>query len=189
MTYSGRLTYKKEIHPGVHEAIVDKAIFNEVQERLAGNYCGGPPGANGRSTELLRGLLHCGPCNSVMIPTYTQRGQKRYRYYVCQSAQKRGRATCPTKAVPAGEMDTFVVEQIRAVGQNPGIVAETIAQVRRQVNAEIAELEAEEKRLKRQITDGWRRPCSRRGRHARKRRSLHPDKPGWSGWGRAAAGR
>ena len=44
---------------------------------------------------------------------------KRYRYYVCLAAQKKGWDTCPSKSVPSGEIERFVVEQIKAVGRDP----------------------------------------------------------------------
>jgi hypothetical protein len=49
-----------------------------------------------------------------MTPTSAQKkGGKRYRYYVCQSAIKRGRAACPTRALPCSVIESWVVEQVR----------------------------------------------------------------------------
>jgi hypothetical protein len=49
----------------------------------------------------------------------TRNGNKRYRYYVCSAAQKKGWQTCPSKSIPAGEIERFVVDQIRCVGRDP----------------------------------------------------------------------
>ena len=43
-----------------------------------------------------------------MIHTYTAKGPRRYRYYVCSSSQKWGRDSCPTKSIPAEEIEGFV---------------------------------------------------------------------------------
>jgi hypothetical protein len=40
------------------------------------------------------------------------RGNKQYRYYICAVARLRGWATCPSKSVPAGDIERLVVEQI-----------------------------------------------------------------------------
>ena len=41
-----------------------------------------------------------------MTPTHTTRkGNKRYRYYVCTSAQKRGWDSCPSKSIPAAQIE------------------------------------------------------------------------------------
>jgi site-specific DNA recombinase len=61
---------------------------------------------------------------------YTSQGTKRYRYYVCLKAQKRGWHNCPTKSVPAGEIERFVVEQIKSIGKDSTVMAETLRQAR-----------------------------------------------------------
>jgi hypothetical protein len=49
-----------------------------------------------------------------MTPSYAIRnGHVRYRYYVCCGAQKRGWGSCPSKSVPAPEIERLVVEQVR----------------------------------------------------------------------------
>ena len=47
-----------------------------------------------------------------MTLTYTQRGTRRYRYYVCMGMQKRGRTHCACGSLPAAELERFVIEQI-----------------------------------------------------------------------------
>ena len=51
-----------------------------------------------------------------MTPSQTRRGTRRYRYYTCCAAQKRGWQSCPSKAVPAGEIEQLVLEQIHQRG-------------------------------------------------------------------------
>jgi hypothetical protein len=51
-----------------------------------------------------------------MTPSHTSRGCRRYRYYVCTRAQKRGWDQCPSKSIPAGQIEAFVVEQIGGIG-------------------------------------------------------------------------
>src|SRR5262249_4844508 len=45
---------------------------------------------------------------------HTKRGSRRYRYYTCTNAQRRGWHACPSRSIPAAEMDKVVVGQIRA---------------------------------------------------------------------------
>jgi site-specific DNA recombinase len=63
-----------------------------------------------------------------MTPAHSTRGTKRYRYYTCSNAQKRGWHTCPSKSVPAAELERFVVERIRGIGQDAALVREALAQ-------------------------------------------------------------
>jgi hypothetical protein len=55
--------------------------------------------------------------------------------------------------VPAGEIERFVVEQIKGIGREPVVVAETVRQVRQQTEAGIERLEQERSALQRQLRD------------------------------------
>lgn len=78
-------------------------------------------------------------------------GTKRYRYYVCLNAQKRGWHACPSKSIPAGEIERFVVDQIRAVGKDPGVIAETIRQTQTESAKRVRELETEQGALEKDL--------------------------------------
>ena len=55
-----------------------------------------------------------------MTPAHTKRGSRRYRYYTCTNAQKRGWQACPSRSIPAAEMDKVVLEQIRGACPHRG---------------------------------------------------------------------
>ena len=55
-----------------------------------------------------------------MTPAHTKRGNRRYRYYTCTNAQKRGWQACPSRSIPAAEMDKVVLAQIRGVCPHSG---------------------------------------------------------------------
>jgi site-specific DNA recombinase len=65
-----------------------------------------------------------------MTHTYSQRGERRYRYYVCGRAQKQGWGSCPTKSLPAGEIEKFVVDRVRAIGSDAKLQTEVLRQAR-----------------------------------------------------------
>ena len=92
---------------------------------------------------LLKGLLLCTRCGCAMTPTHsTKQGKKRYCYYTCTGAQKRGWHTCPSKSIPAGAIERFVVEQIRCMGNDPVLLNDTIAAASFQGRSDVGELEA-----------------------------------------------
>jgi len=78
------------------------------------------------------------------------------RYYVCQRAQKRGWHTCPSKSIPAQEIERLVVEQIRAIGRDPALLNATLAHARKQAQDSIAALESERAILERDLKRHYR---------------------------------
>jgi hypothetical protein len=66
---------------------------------------------------LLKGLLVCGSCGSAMTHTFAtkagSKSAKRYRYYACATALKRGRDACSCPTLPAGDIEKFVVGTIK----------------------------------------------------------------------------
>lgn len=151
VVYLGKVRYHDEIHPGEHPAILNDEIWQRVQAVLQRNRRTGGALVRNKHGALLKGLLRCAPCKCSMGHAYTSQGTKRYRYYVCLKAQKRGWHTCPTKSVPAGEIERFVVEQIKSIGKDSTVLAETLRQARGQGQRSLVELEAEERRLQREL--------------------------------------
>jgi site-specific DNA recombinase len=163
-TYVGKVRYKTETHNGEHQGIVPPELWQKVQSVLARNGRTGGAIVRNKFGAILKGVLHCGACNCAMTPTHVTRNQtKRYRYYVCVNAQKRGWHSCPTKQIPAGEIERFVVDQIRGIGRDPALIAETVQQVTERANQQLAELKAEEKRLGRELA-GYHRDLQRRAK-------------------------
>ncbi len=152
VAYLGKVRYKDEIHNGEHPAIVDAGVFEKVQRLLARN--GQTAGAMVRNKfgALLKGLLRCSACDCAMTPSHTTRnGTKRYRYYVCSSAQKRGWDTCPSKSIPAGQIEGFVVQQIQCIGRDRALLEDVMNQARRQEEARTSELTIERRGLEKDL--------------------------------------
>jgi site-specific DNA recombinase len=152
VAYVGQVRYKDEAFAGEHPGIVDPGARQRVQALLRRNGSTGGAPVRNRFGALLKGLLRCVPCGCAMTPTHTTRGgARRYRCYVCSNAQKRGWDTCPSKSIPAAQIEGFVVEQIRCVGRDQALLAETVAQARKQDEARLAELGAERRSLDREL--------------------------------------
>ena len=150
--YLGKITYKDEVHEGEHPAIVDEEIFERVQRMLKRNGRTGGAHVKNRHGALLKGLVRCVTCDCAMAPAHTvKNGTKVYRYYCCTNAQKRGWHVCPTPSVPAPELERFVVEQVKVIGKDTDLLAETLAESRRQREEAIGKLEVEKRALEREL--------------------------------------
>ena len=168
-TYAGTIHYAGQHYPGEHQAIIEPALFDKVQAVLGRN--GKTKGATVKNKygALLRGMLFCQCCRCSMIHTYSAKAKstKRYRYYVCLSAQKKGWHTCPSKSVPAGQIEKFVTEQVRRVGKDPAVLEATLRQVRQQGRKALLEANADERAAERELTR----------HHAAMKRALTTDNP------------
>ena len=154
--YLGKITYKDEVYDGEHPAIVDEGIFERAQRLLKRNGRSGAPYVRNRFGAVLKGLVRCVSCECGMVPTHATKttssgGNKRYRYYVCQNAQSRGWHNCPSPSVPAPELERFVVEQVKAIGKDTNLLAETLEESRRQREEAIGKLEDEKRTLQREL--------------------------------------
>jgi site-specific DNA recombinase len=130
VTYRGQVRYRDEIHPGAHPAIVDAALWDQVQTLL--RCTGTTSGSRTRHPQVsfLQGLLRCVACDCPMVASFSRKGTRCYRYYVCSAAQKRGWKSCPAPSVSAGTLERLVLEQLHHVdpqafavlenGQAPG---------------------------------------------------------------------
>jgi site-specific DNA recombinase len=115
VVYVGKVKYKHEPYTGEHDAIVDRKVWQDVQERL---HRRGPVSLGRQeSAALLKGLLFCQSCGCAMTPTSSQgRKGRLYHYYTCLSAIKRGRGACASKSLPAGAVEQWVLEQLQQYG-------------------------------------------------------------------------
>ena len=140
--YIGQIAHKDEFFDGQHTAIVDQDLWDRVQAHLAENHRARGNNVRRKSEALLKGLIRCGHCDCAMSPTFTNRRGKTYRYYSCQKTNKVGPDACPVGTVPAGVIESAVIDELRAVFRTPEIVAQTIREVRSREGEEAPECSA-----------------------------------------------
>ncbi len=150
VTYTGRVRYRDEIHPGEHPSLIDDELFMSVQRGLRENNRSGGAKVRNRFGAFLKGILRCGCCDCSMTPSHTVKKNKRYRYYICQKAMKNGYDTCPSKNISAEVIEQFVVDRIRCIGRDSGLLEQTVAQAQEQVEKKLTELESERRLLERE---------------------------------------
>jgi site-specific DNA recombinase len=168
VAYVGKVRYKAEVHDGEHPAIIDPGVFHRVQALLRRNGTTGGAPVRNQFGALLKGLIRCAACGCAMSPSHTTKRDRRYRYYLCLAAQKKGWGTCPSKSLPAEQIEAFVLDRVRCVGRDPDLLREVLAQARAGHEARTAELETEQRGLQKDLS-AW---------HAEVRRLSVQLKPG-----------
>ncbi|MDB5335000.1 MAG: Resolvase domain protein [Planctomycetaceae bacterium] len=141
--YIGKVRHQEQVYPGEHTGIVEPSVFKKVQVQLQQNGRSGGTEVRNKHGALLKGLLHCTHCHSSMVHHYSQKNGRRYKYYICLSAQKLGWDTCAAPSLPAGEIEQFIIDQIRHIGQDPNLIRETLEKARLHVTERTGQLQAE----------------------------------------------
>jgi site-specific DNA recombinase len=126
--YVGQIVHKDKAYPGEHLAIVKADLFEKVQEVLRANKTY-THRHQVRRSALLRGLLRCGECGSLIQPAWTTNHGREYRYYACSRRVKTGYDKCGLPTLPAGEIETMVVDQLRALLRHPDVIARTYREI------------------------------------------------------------
>ena len=111
--YVGKVLHKGKIYIGEQAALVEPALWEEINAQLNAGRRDRANVVYTKQNALLAGLLSCASCKHPMIATYTAKGARRYRYYVCQEARKKGGGSCPTKSVTAAQIEDSVIAQLR----------------------------------------------------------------------------
>src|SRR4051812_24361226 len=111
--YLGEVAYRGSIHPGEHAPILDRALFEAVQEKLASQQRRSGPSPT-RAGALLTGKLFDSRGNR-MTPSYAQKGGVRYRYYLsCALHQGRAEQAGAVARVSAPEIEAAIVRALQA---------------------------------------------------------------------------
>ena len=149
--YIGKIRHKKDMFDGEHEPIVTTDVFRKVQTRLRQNGRNGGIEVRNRHGALLKQLLKCKACGRTMTHTFTGKGSRRYRYYVCTAAISKGRKRCPSPSLPAGEIEATVVDSIRCIGPDRALRKEVLKQGQSQDDIELKRLRQELSGLEREL--------------------------------------
>ena len=124
-TYHGEVVHKGRAYPGEHEPIILPALWDRVHVILQESPRARANRNRRQSPALLRGIIF-GTDGRAMSPTHTRRRGRLYRYYVSQTVLKAGEDNpAIVRRVPAGEIESAVIDQLRALLSQPEIIVGT----------------------------------------------------------------
>jgi hypothetical protein len=125
--------HKGTSYPGEHKAIIDRALWNRVQDILKESPRKRAAKSRARTPALLKGLIF-GPSGTAMAPSHTRRNGKLYRYYIAMDVLKRGMEPGPVSRIAAGDVERVVVDQLRGILRAPEIIVRTWRKARSKVD-------------------------------------------------------
>jgi DNA invertase Pin-like site-specific DNA recombinase len=111
--YVGEVKYKDEILPGEQPAIMDRALFDAVQQKLTEQWTTRSTKRNA-SDHLLTGLLF-DDAGHRMVPTHATKAGARYRYYVSLPhlhGESKTASVGSVSRVPATDIEDTIVDSL-----------------------------------------------------------------------------
>jgi DNA invertase Pin-like site-specific DNA recombinase len=127
-TYRGEVTHKGNSYPGEHAALVDNQLWEAVQAALAENRVARATGADTKKPSLLTGILF-DEAGGRLTPTYCVKKGTRYRYYVSTAlVTGAAKAGSPRHRIPAGDLETLVLNRLRSFLANHAEILDTIGE-------------------------------------------------------------
>jgi DNA invertase Pin-like site-specific DNA recombinase len=102
------------ITEGTHEAIIGKDEFMEVKKIMESKKAG--KGPHKGVLHLLRGLLYCGKCGSIM---FARKRMNRPMGYICSKYARMGRGHCTSHFINEEEIkDVLKIDLLALLGQD-----------------------------------------------------------------------
>jgi site-specific DNA recombinase len=182
--YIGEVKYKDEILPGEQPAIMDRELFDAVQQKLTDQWSHRNH-AKTKSDHLLMGLLY-DDAGHRMIPTHATKGGIRYRYYASLPHLRGESKTVSVGSVsriPATDIENIVIKSVKEhlaaqrgerrasnpSGDDRSLIAEQVVRIDAHKNCLIVRLKVTDQEES-DSTDGellsipWEKPLSRKSR-------------------------
>ncbi len=122
--YRGEIVHKGAVYPGEHEPVVPLALWDAVQDKLAGNGPGASTKVHAAPAALLTGILVDG-LGRRMTPSQSNKKTKRYRYYVTLPTEPIDQER-PVWRVPAHDLERIVADRLVAFLEDPQAILSAV---------------------------------------------------------------
>jgi len=124
--YRGEITHKGNAYPGEHPAIIEKALWDQVQAILGENRVNRTTGLDAKHPSVLAGLAF-DENGERLTPSHAVKKGTRYRYYVSRSliigtAKDRSKG----RRIPAANLESLVIIKLRTFLADEGAILDAI---------------------------------------------------------------
>lgn len=128
--YIGEYKYRDIVVPDGIPALVDKELFDRIQDKIRTNKKA-PAHYGAENLYILSTKLYCGKCMSFMVgESGTSQNASTYRYYKCISSKRKN--GCDKKAVRKDWIEDIVIDQIVETLWDDSLINRLIDEVLRQ---------------------------------------------------------
>jgi site-specific DNA recombinase len=152
--YIGEIRHKGVRHPGLHEPIVDRELWEKTQLLLRSQAARGGSRTKAVASPLMGRLID--ESGQSLTPSHAVKGERRYRYYVSRSLI-RGTADSTGRAwrLPAPEIErTVAASACQILSDKIGIAAVALSLAENRLPAIFAAAEGRRERLQSEVEAG-----------------------------------
>ena len=137
------------------EALVDRDLFDGVQEALQSRAPAKRAPVQVDSRFLLSSILRCGSCGKL----FTDQGAKgsQFSYYVCGTLLRQGSGSCDAQYLSVPRVEQFIVRKIRERILTDEILNDLVTMVAEEIEAMAGELDSQMKLVEADLADVERR--------------------------------
>jgi site-specific DNA recombinase len=119
--YVGKVHWREQTFPGLHEPLIDQDTFDRAQALLK-ERGGDWTHRAARAEFLLSGLLRCGRCRRAYVGMSAKGNGGTYHYYACSGRQKLGRKGCDGERLSKDKLETAILDQLTSLYRHGGLI-------------------------------------------------------------------
>jgi site-specific DNA recombinase len=155
--YLGRVHWRDQTFPGLHEPLIEEDSFARAQELLRERGEDWSLRASACSEFLLSGVVRCGRCRRAYVGMSAKGNGGSYHYYACSGRQKLGRRACDGDRLNRDKLEAAVLAQRAELYRDGALIRQAIEHAAANQGAERAALAEQRAGLAKEI---------RRAKHA-----------------------
>jgi site-specific DNA recombinase len=123
--YVGRVHWREQTFPGLHEPLIDQDTFDRAQTLLK-ERGGDWTHRAARAEFLLSGLLRCGRCRRAYVGMSAKGNGGTYHYYACSGRQKLGPKGCDGERLSKDKLETAILDQLASLYRHGRLIRDAI---------------------------------------------------------------
>ncbi len=124
--YLGRVIWRRQSLPGLHEPLIDDVTFQRARRLLRERGEDMALRRSNPSDYLLSGLVRCGRCRRAYVGMSAHGNGGTYHYYACSGRQKLGRSGCDGERIPRDKLESAVLQQLASLYRDGALIQQAV---------------------------------------------------------------
>jgi site-specific DNA recombinase len=154
--YLGRVNWRGQSFPGLHEPLVDEPTFQAAQALLRERGEDLTRRRGNRFEFLLSGVIRCGRCGRAYVGMSAKGNGGLYHYYACSGRQKLGSKACDGERLNRDKLEHAVLNQLAGLYRDGDLIGASLQRAYREQAADRPAIEAQRRTVAEEIRRGER---------------------------------